>query len=255
MAVDVVSGKGMLGLAIAIAFVVGCAGAPPVNQGGGDDDDDGGGTTPIGQRVSGKTLDYFGGGVVASSAITTDGIDPVIDATSAADGTWSINGVPLGAEIYLSTAHAGYRTTRNGAFAIAADLDQDIFAVGEADIVDQYTAASATPVDGTAVLIVELRDDRGMALEGIPLANIKLLDSTGTTIANTQALFFNATEVDPALTAATAFDGRSRVAIMDVPAGTYTLKVNFTTPNNMPITNTTRIKAAANGAIVAISKP
>lgn len=77
------------------------------------------------------------------------------------------------------------------------------------------------------MLFADLRAGDGSALAGIPLADISLTDRVGTPVPGVVGpVFFGATgDVDSSITVSTAFAGRARVAILDCPAGSYTLRV------------------------------
>jgi hypothetical protein len=65
--------------------------------------------------------------------------------------------------------------------------------------------------------------------------------------------FMGEVDVDPKLLVATAYDGRSRALFLDVPPGTYTLKV--THPNNQNGINTLTVPVmlATGGATLAVT--
>jgi hypothetical protein len=117
--------------------------------------------------------------------------------------------------------------------------------------------ALATPAHALAMAKASdarLAKGEGGPLEGIPIANVKLLDAANAQVPNVPIGFFGATDVDPNQLMATAFAGRSRVALLDVPPGAYTLKVTFTV-NGAPVSTTAPILATADGAVLALTKP
>jgi hypothetical protein len=232
---------------------VGCAGQPPQNDlpdAGGDVDAP---AAPVGQNISGSVLDYFGNVSMPDSTIATDGIDPQQTTISIADGSWLLENVPTGSKVFLSVSHASYRPTRNVATTVA-DLPvvQDVHVMSNQDVTNQYTLLGRTPTGGRAFLAADLQLPDGLPLEGIPLENIVLVDELDQPVPNIlgPVFFGEAGVIDPALLTATAFNGRSRVAILDVPPGTYTLKV---TDAAQAIVSTS-VTAVADGATLALSK-
>jgi len=206
-------------------------------------------------RVSGKAMDYFTGLVLDSSTVSTDGIDPQKSATSVADGSYAIDDIPFASSLFLSATHANYRSTRNTPTTIADQpVLQDVYVMSIPDVSRQYvTGGFGQPTLGKAFLAAEMKTELGTPLEGIPLANITLVDSAGVAVPDTKGpLFFGANgDVDPALTVATAFQGRSRVAVFDVPPGVYTLKV--IDAQATPKTATATITGTADGAVLAMT--
>jgi hypothetical protein len=241
---------------LAVVGLAGCAGkAPPdVNgqpDGGGGGDD----AAPTSFLLSGKVMDYFGATVIEAAQVATDGLDPPLQTNSAADGAYTLD-VAVGSSLFINATKTGYRPTRNAAMTVAdMPVTQDVYLMTEQDVKNQYTAAGATPLAGTAILIAELRKNNGDPLEGIPLANVQLLDANNQPVAGVKGpFFFNAAgAVDPALTTATAYSGRSRVAILDVPPGTYTLAVTSLNGMNQPQTNNTPVLTVADGGTLAIN--
>ena len=223
-----------------------------------DDPDAGVDAPPVvetGHLFSGVTKDYFTAATpMADATITSDGVTPEMTATSGAAGEFSIDHVPTGSVIFFSVAHANYRPTRNVPVAVAdMPVTQDLFMMASADVDRQYLKANATPVGaGKAFLTVELKLDTGTPLEGIPLANITLVDAANAPVPGIVGPFFFGTlgDVDPAVTTATAVNGRSRAAILDVPPGSYTLKVVYPGAGGDQ-TMTVPVTAVADGATLA----
>lgn len=246
----------VLSLVTATALTA-CAGQAPPNVAGNPDASVGGeeDAAPTSYLLSGKVVDYFGAQPVDGASIATDGLSPNLLAVSAADGAYQLD-VAVGSALYLVTTKTDYRPTRNHAMTIAdMPVTYDAYLMTEQDVRNQYTAVGATPLAGTAIVISELRRNDGTPLEGIPLANVLLLDANNQPV--TGALgpyFFNAAgSVDTALTTATAYAGRSRAAFLDVPPGTYTLSVTYTGGMNQNVTNTTPVTTVADGGTLAIS--
>jgi hypothetical protein len=209
-----------------------------------------------GHLYSGVTKDYFTAATpMADATITSDGVTPEMTATSGAAGEFSIDHVPTGSVIFFSVAHASYRPTRNVPVTVAdMPVTQDLYMMASADVDRQYLKANATPVGvGKAFLTVELKLDNGTPLAGIPLANITLVDAANAPVPGIVGPFFYGTagDVDPALTTATVFNGSSRAAILDVPPGTYTLKVVYPAAGGGDQTMTVPIATVADGATLA----
>lgn len=97
------------------------------------------------------------------------------------------------------------------------------------DIRRQYAVIDRTPTAGTGVVYATLVDTTGAALVGVALADIHLLDATSQPAGLGPYVFGMAGDiVDPSvLSVTTAFDGRSRVAFLDVPVGRFTLTISF----------------------------
>jgi hypothetical protein len=203
--------------------------------------------------LSGKVMDYFGGTAVQEATVKTDGLDPPLMTTSELDGAYRLD-VAVGSSLFLVVTKTGYRPTRNAAMTIGEmPVTQDAYLMTEQDVKNQYTAVGATPLGGTAIVIGELRRNDGTPLEGIPAANVQLLDGNGQPVTGIKGpYFFNAAgSIDAALTTATAYQGKSRVGLLDVPPGTYTLAVTYTGGQNQNVTTTTPVSTVADGGTLA----
>ena len=240
-------------IALSLLTLAACAGkAPPDPALDPDAAPDAPGVPPY--MLAGTIKDYFGGLSIDGATVLTDGLVPDVMALSAADGTYKLD-VAAGSSLYLITTKLGYRATRNHAMTVAEMVTSfDAYLMTEQDVKNQYTAVGATPTAGTAIVIADLRLSDGTPLEGIPLENIKLLDGNNQPVAGLVGpYFFNASgALDTALTTATAYQGRSRAAFLDVPASTYTLAVSFT-ENNNPVTINTLLSTLPDGGTIAIS--
>lgn len=200
----------------------------------------GSGTGQIGSisptvSVSGVTRDYFTTTTVGAVALTVDD-HPGLAATSAANGSYTFPSVSSSSTLRAVAAVTNYRSTRNETLTIGSSaVVADLFAVAVADAARQYTAVSVTPTANTGVVIVNLRDAAGQPREGIPLANIVLLDATQAPVGNGPYVFGTDGDVVPQSTLAvtTAVAGRSRVAFLNVPAGTDTLAVTIAGPQTL----------------------
>ena len=216
---------------LAALVVAGCAGEAPVL---GDDDPspDAGDNTdapevaPI--RVSGKSLDYFTLQPLATVQLSTEGMAPELTGASDAQGNYALDNVPVGSVFYVSAVRDVYRPTRNTLVRVAdASVMTDLLLVSVLDARRQYASLNLTPTAGQAVLFADLRRNNGMPLEGVPLADIQLLDAANAPVGKGPFFFGQAGDVvsNATLAVSTAFNGRARVAFLDVPPGNYTLKV------------------------------
>lgn len=204
--------------------------------------------------LSGKTVDYFGNVPLPEVLLLTDGIEPTQTVMSAPDALFEIP-LLVGSKIYLVAAKpTTYRTTRSTPITVGADsIREDAYVMSVQDIRNQYTTVGATPVANTAFVVAELRRNNNTALE-VPLANIQLLDSNNQPATFKGPYAFNAAgNLDPAATTVAAFGGRSRVALLDVPGGTYTLKVTYPNNNGGTQTNSTSVTATEEGATLVLS--
>ncbi|HEY5922550.1 MAG TPA: hypothetical protein VIV11_12805 [Kofleriaceae bacterium] len=235
--------------------IAGCPGSAPPNV---EDNPDGGGTedgSPTSFLLSGKVMDYFGAMPIEGATIATEGLTPALMATSAADGAYNLD-VAVGSALYVLATKANYRPTRNAAMTVAdMPVTQDVYLMTDQDVRNQYTAVGALPVAGTAIVIAEMRRNNNTPLEGIPLANVQLLDGANQPVPGVKGpYFFNAGgSVDTAITTATAYNGRSRVAYLDVPPGTFTLAVTYLNNQMQNTTNNTSVMTVADGGTLAIS--
>jgi len=206
--------------------VVGCAGPTPKQQPADADVD--GPAGDQGQRVTGKVNDYYANTAISGASLASEGVDPPMTAMTEPSGAFTLDHVPSGGKLYLVASSTDFRPTRNPVLTIADKaMMQDQFAVKVLDAQRQYTIAAKPLVAGKAILIAELVRNNGTPIEGIPLTNIQLLDAAQAPVPGITILFVGANgDVDPALTTATAFAGRSRAVILDAPPGSFTLSVN-----------------------------
>jgi hypothetical protein len=242
-----------LSLPLLIALT-GCPGSAPPNVGDNPDSGDGD-AAPTSFLLTGKVMDYFGTTAIEGAVIATDGLDPPLMTTSATDGAYNLD-VAVGSSLFVNAAKAGYRPTRNAAMTVTdMPVTYNVYLMTDQDVKNQYTAVGAIPLAGTAIVIAELRRNDGTPLEGIPLANVQLLTTNNTPAVGVKGpYFFNAAgSVDMAITTATAYQGRSRVAYLDVAPATYTLAVTYTNAQNQATTNSTPVTTVADGGTLAIS--
>ena len=175
-----------------------------------------GGSDVTTAKVSGKVIDYFTGDPLATTAITTVGLQPELATTTAADGTYSFE-VAVGSKLYATSTKNNFLNTRNATIVVAQlPVNQGLYALATGDVGRQFASANVAAVSGT-ILIAELENDLGDPLVGILRAAITLVDGNGTLVTGVSAPFFmNAADVDPSLTMSTAFGAapaRARVEI------------------------------------------
>jgi hypothetical protein len=236
--------------------LIGCAGDAPPNVGGGPDAP--GADAPpvdVGLKVTGKAMDYFTAATpMADATITTEGINPPAMATSATGGLYELDAVPQGSKIYATVAHTLYRPTRNAVIAVdAMPVMTDLYMLTIADVNRQYATAGVPVGPGKAFFAADLVRNNGTPLEGIPLTAITLVDTAGTPVPGTIGPYFfgAAGDIDLALTTATAYNGKSRVAFLDVPPGAYTLSVTYLNAMGTSMTVTVPASFLADGATLA----
>jgi hypothetical protein len=208
-----------------------------------------------GQRVSGKAMDYFVANTpLADAMVATDGIDPPKMATSGMDGAYALEAVPTGSKLFVTVTRTNYRPTRNVAITVAdMPVEQDVYVMSIADINRQYATDGKTPTAGRAFLAAEMTDAQGQPLVGIPLANVVLHDMNNQPVPGIVGPYFFGAQgdIDPALLTSAAFAGKSRVAILDVPPGTFQLKVTYPDGVGGTITSIAQITSSADGAVLA----
>lgn len=203
--------------------------------GSGCSSNDDGTPAPGRVNISGTVRDGFTGTGIAGAAVTVDGLSGV-STFSSATGTYTVLSVPANASYRLVGAHADYRATRNDSIVVgSASVTSDVTALAEADVQRQYAALGRTPVAGTAIVIVDLREMGGAPRAGILVSDMTLYDSAFNPVGLGPYVFGSGGDVVDytTLSESTIFGGRSRVAFLDVPAGTFTLQltVPYSTPD------------------------
>lgn len=251
-----------LGLATIVLLAACPGGAPGGGNGGGDDvgpEVDAAVDAPPndpGQRVTGKTMDYFTANTpMADALIASDGVTPAMSATSAMTGEFTFEGVPTGSKIFFSVTKANYRPTRNVAVTVeGAAVTQDLYMVSTTDAARQYTTAGLQPVQGVgkAILFAELQRNNGMPIDGIPLTDVKLLDAQDAPVPGLVGPFaMGPVDITPLATTTTLVGGKVRIAILQVPPGTYKLEVTYLNSQNQPDSISTPVTVTADGATLA----
>lgn len=193
--------------------------------GGGDG---GGGGAPV--DLSGTVLDYWTGLPVGAVAVAGGG--QVGNTVADANGNFVLS-VPPNSGVQLTASKNGHHNTRNESIPVAAaPVTADIYIASLADVARQYTAVGLMQAVDSVFVIIEL-DDAGTPREGLPLANIRLVDQFDDAVGAGPFVFGQGGDIVPTstLSVTTAFGGRSRVAFLNVPARRLTLQVDIPPPN------------------------
>jgi hypothetical protein len=120
------------------------------------------------------------------------------------------------------------------------------------DVMRPYTAIGRTPTPGTGVVVATLVDDTGAPLIGVSIADIRLLDARSLPVGMGPYMFGTTGDIvdSSTLRASASFNGRSRVAFLDVPAGTLTLTIMYSRDGKV-VTRSAKVITKA-GAITAV---
>lgn len=211
--------------------------------------DEGGGAVTL----TGTLLDDFTGLAVASAVLTAENTNPPLTATTTANGEFAFTVDPNTELDIVAAGPAGYRPTRNRPVTVGAVSGvADLGIVAAADALRQYGTLGLIPGVGVGVVFATMVDVTGQPLEGIPLADVQLVDSGGNPVALGPYYFGAAGDLvaNATLNVSTAFGGRARVGFLDVPAGPHTLKITFPGPGG-PQTKTVEVVTSADGVTVS----
>lgn len=218
-------------LAAALLAVPACVGSAPPDLGDDGPSPDAAPDDPsAGVRVSGMTMDYFTGLPAAGASLTTDGVTPPSSGVSGSDGAYTLEDVLPGSLFFVDASKANYRPTRSELITtLDVDVTQNLWLVSSADANRQYATLGLTPTLDTAVTFVELVRNNGTPLIDVPLADITLVDAGGLPVGLGPYFFGLSGDVDADVLVSTAFGTppRARVAFLDVPPGSYTMRVNY----------------------------
>jgi hypothetical protein len=242
-------------LPIPLALLVACVGDPP--PGGGDVD----AAPPIdapdeaGLTVAGRALDYFTAEPLPDVQLASEGMNPEVSATTDGIGNFLLEDVPPGSVFYVSASRTNYRPTRNTEVRVEGEpvTGAEVLAVSVNDSRRQYTTLNLTPTAGRAVLFVNLLKNNGDPLDGIPLADITLVDGQNAPV-GVGPFFFGANGdlvSNIELAVSTIFNGKARAGFLDVPPGSYTLKVAYTDGGGLPQTFEVPVTTIADGATLS----
>jgi hypothetical protein len=124
--------------------------------------------------------------------------------------------------------------------------------VSNPDVTRQYTAIGRTPTAGTGVVFATLVDNAGAPLVGVFVADIHLLDGTSLPVGLGPYMFGPTGDIvdNNTLSVTAAFNGRSRVAFLDVPIGRLTLTVIFSSSGKV-VTRSVQVVTTAGGVTLA----
>ncbi|HTJ43101.1 MAG TPA: hypothetical protein VL463_13445 [Kofleriaceae bacterium] len=206
-------------------------------------------------NVTGSTMDYFGAVALPAVAYETDGMTPAKTGTSGSDGAFAIADVPPASSFYVSlSAGANYRPTRNDYISVTdTSVMANLYAVSKVDTQRQYATLGLTMTPGTSMLVADLRKNNGTPLEGVPLADISLVDDKGAPVPGIKGPYFfgpNGDVVSNAVLAvSTAQNGKARMAYLDVPPGAWVLNVKYLggANNDQPMTMVVPSMSSADG--------
>lgn len=208
------------------------------------------GSGPVTISLSGTARDYFTDAALDSVTLTIVG--QTGSTTISDSGEFHFSDLDANVTVEVSGSLDDYRPTRNVSISIGTtSITADLFLVSEGDASRQYVGLGLTQAVGTGVVFIDLVDDDGDPREGIPLADITLVNG-GQNPVGLGPFFFGASGdvvSQASLTVSTAFDGRARVAFLDVPPGTYTLRVTTGSPIQ---TLTATVVISAGGATLVI---
>jgi hypothetical protein len=147
--------------------------------------------------------------------------------------------------------------TRNLIAIADASIDQDLYLMSTSDIGRQYATAGKTPTAGRAFVVAELQRSDGSPLAGVALTAVQLVGANDAPLAGVSGPYVigAAGDILPppgGPTETTTYNGKSRVAFLDVPVGASSLKVTYT-DGGQPRTITTPVSTAADGATIVHS--
>ena len=166
-----------------------------------------------------------------------------------------ITSVQLGSSAAASSSSAtgsGGTGAAGGGRTTTTTVDRSRLSTSAPDIRRQYAVINRTPTAGTGVVYATLVDAAGAPLVGVPLANIHLTDAASQPVGLGPYVFGAAGDIvdGSTLSITTPFDGRSRVAFLDVPVGRFTLTVSFSSGGKV-VTRSAQVVTTAGQITVA----
>lgn len=225
-------------LATAALLAAGCVGTVPGGENpppaGGPDagtplppGPDAGDPGPQAIDVTGMVMDYFASAPLANAQLETEGITPPISAQSDLAGAFMLPDVPVASTFYVRGSMAlNYLLTINEPVTVVdQSIENNLYLVSEADAQRQHATVGVEVLPNTGVVFANLVRPDLTPMEGVPLANITLTDALGAPVGDGPYFFGALGDVDQAILVSTAYQGRARVAFLNVPAGEYTLTV------------------------------
>jgi len=241
---------------LGFVLLAACVGEAPPTQDPGDGGVDQPAPAAQVERVTGKAMDYFVANTpLQGVALATDGINPQLTTTSATDGAFTFPTVPVGSLIFVSGSRTSYRPTRNLVVVGDTTVAQDLYLMSTVDINRQYATAGRTPDAGRAFVVAELQRSNGTPMAGVALTSVKLLDATGAPAAGALGPYVLGDTSDIVLgpTQTETHAGKARVAFLDAPVGSLSLKISYVDGQGQTQTQTTPVTAAAGGATLVRS--
>jgi hypothetical protein len=206
-------------------------------------------TGSTGITLSGQVRDYFSNAGLAGVILAFSDQPPIAGVTSSASGAYEFTGLLPNGDITVFASLANYRTTRNERVIwTTGSVTADQAVVSAVDVNRQYSGLGRTAVAGTAVVFVTLVDAAGQPHTGIPVTDITLNATGGAPVGVGPFIFGSGGDVvsNATLSVTTAFGGRARIAFLDVPPGSATLSVAFTSGTVQ--TKTITVNTSAGGA-------
>lgn len=180
---------------------------------------------PASTTLNGIVNDYETGSAVSGASVSLLE-QPGSTTTTDAGGHFQFTDLARDNSVRVVVTATSYAETVNPIRLLgAATINVTDFAVSSAFVSNQYTAVGQTRTAGNATLIAQLEDDLGTPRTNIPLADITLLDQNQSASGIGPYVFGAAGSLDNTIIVTTAFNGKSRIAFLDVAPGTYTLKV------------------------------
>lgn len=178
---------------------------------------------PFYVNVSGTAVDWKTGAPVAAASIVTVGITPVSQTETAADGTFTLPGIPINGYVILDMAAVGYARTFSPAMLVGEEnltgVTVELVASGDAG--DLRTGFGITNTSGRGAVLGRTEDSASAPIAGVAALQVLpvtfasdgpyFLADDGTpapaetaTTANGGFLFFNVSTGNVAVQAAAA---------------------------------------------------
>lgn len=187
--------------------------------------------------------------------LATAGLNPPVSGNSLTDGSYSLGAIPPGSLFYVHTDRDNYRPTRNMQIEVTdTSVESTLYAVSEPDVQRWHNNLVIEELPDTGFVVVEMYRNNGTPLEGIPDTDVKIVDGLGQTV--TTGYFFGLAgdPVDPGtLGLATAYNGRSRAAFYNVPAGEYQISITYLNGQGDPMEQLVPITVMSGGVTLAKS--
>lgn len=206
-------------------------------------------------EVTGAAKDYFTGSGLTGATLASEGMEPGLTTTSGDAGAYRLTPVPPGSVFFLTATRTNYRPTRGLPIRVDATsvaVDQPM--VSTADARRQYTTLGLTPTAATGVVFADLVRRNGTPLVDVPVTDIVLVDGADAPAGLGPYVFGTLGDLVPngTLAVTTNVNGRSRIGILDVPPGTYTLKVTYTAGSGGAMVDSVRVDVTADGASLTV---